>query len=250
MEWPQQLVEASVTGGLVALCLWFRRVELGREQARDALAAASSPARLKRAASDLTPGPALLRVQVAGAEGAWINLGTSHESYESLSANPTLDGLGSSMLTEDGRPLSLSPGAPLDIQKVYGARRNVLESITKPGGVVHLFSFEVLSGTWLWLRGRLAEEAAPGTPFRAGAARRIEPMGKAYVLYGEEPTLPTSSSGAGCWIVLVIVTLLASVVPILLSSTEAWTWVTVVAVILAIGGVWLLPERPAAPTGE
>jgi hypothetical protein len=239
-EW--RLIAGGVTAGLAALCVTFHRVERGRE---DALSggvpdAARKPAR--RAMGDLSPGEAILRVQVPAGGDKPVNLGTSKESYESVSASPTLSCTGVSLVAEDGTPLELPAGASLEIRAIYGARRNVIESITEPTGVVHVFSFEVLPGTWLWRHGRLPEAAGQSSPFRDGP-RRIEPRGQAIVLSGEEiPQDPTR--GSSCWLALLTAILLGSIPPIVLSWDTVWAIVACTAGVFFIMGLVAMPPKP------
>lgn len=249
------LTKLSSTVLLVLLSLWLGRVERAREQAGARDPKRNPPKVVKRAPGDLSAGEAVLRVQVTGADGEWINLGTSRESYESVSAAPTLQCAGFSVRTESGSTLALREAVPLEISKVYGARRKVIESLTGPEGIAHVFSFEVSAGTWIWIHGRIADDGSAGTPFRETPTRQLDPSGDKYRLSGEEPAAATNAAGAGCWTLLAIAVAIFGVGALYFGWIGAWWAFMGVFAVLTLLGLVAMPAKPAratesAPDGE
>src|SRR5262245_38919307 len=75
-----------------------------------------------------------LLVRVVGEPGARIVLGTSIEQPSEISGTPDLTSEAFSVRTEDGRLFAIRAGARLRMRPLAGARRNVIETITKASG--------------------------------------------------------------------------------------------------------------------
>ena len=108
-----------------------------------------------------------IRVHVVG--GGHVNLGSSIESAESLSGTPTLQTAAFLVEDDGGQRFSISAGATLSVRRLGGARRNLLESITKEtGGVDQRFSFEVDPQATFVLKATFPEVKESQGAFREG----------------------------------------------------------------------------------
>jgi hypothetical protein len=148
-----------------------------------------------RGPADLRPGPARLRVRVAG-EAALTNLGTSVESAENLSGAPELESIETVLVDDAGRRLRLPPGQKLKVHSFGGARRNLTESVTREdGGVSQRFSFEV-APTQSFVLGCVLPEIASTHPFRnTGEAVDLKPDGEQFEINPSPKNAETSSVG-------------------------------------------------------
>lgn len=113
------------------------------------------------------PGTVRLRVHVVG-EGS-VNLGSSTESADSVSGAPTLETVPFVVEDERGQRFSIAEKTELRVRSLAGARRNLLESITKEGGgIAQRFSFEVDPSATFVLQARFPETKDSPGAFREG----------------------------------------------------------------------------------
>ncbi len=148
-----------------------------------------------RAPMDVRPGPARLRVRVAG-EAIRMNLGTSVESAENLSGAPELESTETVLVDDTGRRFRLPAGQKLKVRSFDGARRNLTESVTRAdGGVSQRFSFEVAPGQSFVITCVLPEIPS-AHPFRnTGEALDLQPDGDQFEINPLPKNVETSSVG-------------------------------------------------------
>src|SRR5215472_13404471 len=94
-------------------------------------------ATLARAPGDATLGPAQLQVEVSGTVP--LNLGFSSES-KGPSGSPSLKGEGVTLAIVGGPPITLTPGATIDIRTLAGAKRALVDTTTTAQGVENRYS--------------------------------------------------------------------------------------------------------------
>src|SRR5258708_17706015 len=90
----------SIDAALGVACLVGYAIE--KRRAREWYALASS--------KNAPVSPEVLEVRVDGASGAKVNLGSSDEKYDAMSASPTLKSEEVALVAKDGRRLVVPPG--------------------------------------------------------------------------------------------------------------------------------------------
>ena len=103
--------------------------------------------------------------KVVSPDGSSVNLGTSTEKPEKIRHNPELDGESFVVETQDGRRFRIRPGK-IQIQRLPGAERKLVRTVTTDDGIEQTYSFEVPDGFELMVVGCRA--GGEGSAFRGG----------------------------------------------------------------------------------
>lgn len=142
-----------------------------------------------------------IRVHVVG--DASVNLGSSIESADSVSGAPTLETTAFVVEDEKGQRFAIAEHSELRVRTLAGARRNLLESVTKEGGgIAQRFSFQVDPSATFVLEAKFPEVLGSQGAFREGPmaiggplvinpSTDLEPTGMGCVVY------PALAIGAG-----------------------------------------------------
>jgi hypothetical protein len=112
----------------------------------------------------MAPGPTRLLVRaVPESEGGeFATLGESMESGEKPSGAPRLDAYDVVLETNAGALVRVAKGTTLNVIKLVGARRTLLETRTTNDGVSQRYTFEVPKGVQFWIEGTLPTERPDG----------------------------------------------------------------------------------------
>jgi hypothetical protein len=171
--------------------------------------------------------PATISGRVVG-DGEWIVLGSSEEeSFESMSATPTLRSEGF-VMEIDGRRVEIARGTQVEIRAIEGARRAPLEAMTTGQGLKTRFTFEVRPGTLLFT------EAA--TPQLHAYRDQVAPQ-TSMVLAGSAATvLRKETAFPGCWMMIMVPGVFGALGATLLGWSQlAWALIAGTAVLLGLG---------------
>jgi hypothetical protein len=182
------------------------------------------------------PVPRPLRAKVIG-EGDWVVLGMSEEDgFENMRATPELTSSGF-VLEMNGRRVEVARGTKVRIEAVAGARRAPVDAITTTSGVKPRYSFELQPGTELFTDLALPDD----NPYRAGQTDApVLLAGSAAVLAKPLP----STAFAGCWLMVLFSTVLASAV-LTMAGLDTVAWIGIVASALLLFLAWMvLPDAP------
>lgn len=186
------LIVRYVLGGGVPLLLGLRmfvtdreeKARVARENAKRKETGGVTPVEERKA------GTVRLRVHVVG-EGN-VNLGSSVEASDSVSGAPTLESTAFVVEDERGQRFSIGEKSELRVRTLAGARRNLLESVTKEGGgIAQRFSFEVEPSATFVLQGKLPEASESGGAFREGPVTLGGP-------FEINPSTDIEPTGFGC----------------------------------------------------
>lgn len=135
-------------------------------------------------------GTVRIRVHVVG-EGS-VNLGSSTESADSVSGAPTLESTAFVVEDDQGQRFSIAEKTELRVRTLAGARRNLLESVTKEGGgIAQRFSFEVDPSATFVLQAKFPETKDSQGAFREGPVAIEGPL----VI---NPNTDVDTTGFGC----------------------------------------------------
>lgn len=190
------------------LPLWLASSMFFTDRAEKARVAAENAKRKETGAlrdrEDLSAGVGRIRAHVVG-DGTEnrVNLGSSVEQQNALSGAPTLETAPFVVEDTHGRRFTIPPKAELRVRSFTGARRNLMESITKEGGAVEQrYSFEVAPGDTFVLQARFPDPKAQGVfreapielegPLEINPNLSIEPTAMGCLVY------PMLALGAAC----------------------------------------------------
>lgn len=120
--------------------------------------------------------------KVISPDGGSVNLGTSVERADKIRGNPELEGESFIIESKDGQRFRVRPGK-LRIQRLPGAERKLVRTVTTDSGVEQTYSFEVPDGFELMIVGRLEGST---DAFRGGP-RDLAPLEQGYRLAEELP---------------------------------------------------------------
>lgn len=169
-------------------------------------------------------------------DGEWIVLGSSEEeSFESLSATPTLTSSGFALDVE-GTRIAIGSGSKVEIRAIEGARRAPLDALTTAQGMKTRFTFEVRPGTLLY-----TDASTPHLqPYRTHEAPKTS-----IVLAGSKAAaMRRETAFPGCWMMLMVPGVTGALIATLSSAhTVAWVFLGVMALLVVIG-ITALPSVP------
>ncbi len=223
-------VELAFFAVLAVLCLVGWRVEGARVDAWQGNPKTGQPKSVRR----------LFAVGAA----PWVRLGNSEEqSFETVSANPTLTSAGFELRSEDGETLKVPIGVKVQVRSIDGARRVPLEAITSGGAVRPRFTFEVPPDLALFTTHKQRERAL--VAYRSSAA--------VLDITGGQPLVLTSSPGSliagaypGCWLMILVPFVIGGALSAWLVGPPAALTAGLTALVLMLIGWAALPERPPA----
>lgn len=118
----------------------------------------------------------LIAGKVVSPEGGLVSLGSSTEKPDEIRHNPVLDGESFMIETEDGRRFRIRSGK-IRIERLPGAERKLVRTLTTESGVEQTYSFEVPEGFELMVVGRRTGGASGA--FRGGPID-LEPLDGGY----------------------------------------------------------------------
>lgn len=114
--------------------------------------------------------------KVVSPEGGLVSLGTSVEKPNDIQHNPTLEGESFMIETEDGRRFRVRSGK-VRIERLPGAERKLVRTVTTESGVEQTYSFEVPEGFEVMVIGR--RTGGSSGAFRGGPID-LEPLASGF----------------------------------------------------------------------
>ncbi len=228
---------ASVTLPLLLAVGFFRADRRAAKKARLEGELLKAKGIIKREPNDVSPGGAVFEVRATSED---LTLGHSIENPQEIKGEPTLTTDAFVVETLSGKRLTVNAGAKLKVNKLAGAHRKLLDSVTtESGGVEQRFSFEVRAGTTFLLQCRVPESVGDG-PFR-DAPLTLLPSEAQKDTFIVNPELEVPEhNGVGCLVYPALA--LAAIAPNVVTDTvfRVIAWIVWVVCVVVAGLGWMI----------